>query len=142
MNYPGVAAQPRPSASAKFREVDPTRGFGLSPNVLDINGSNTYQFVMSNPVGRTDSTGPTDGGQVLNWPTDTYHEATPAGDFIDAIGTTPAEKFWLAAYHYNTGGWGQAGAGNDPIQRAKSASLPGYNYANKLLTKLDMIPLS
>ena len=54
-NYPGAAAQPQPPVSAKFREGDPTRGFGLSPNALDINGANTYQFVMSNPVGSVDA---------------------------------------------------------------------------------------
>jgi hypothetical protein len=57
MKYPGAAAQPRPSASAKFREVDPTQGFGLSPNALNINGANTYQFVMGNPAGNMDPSG-------------------------------------------------------------------------------------
>jgi hypothetical protein len=78
--------------------VDPTRGFGLSPNVLNINGANTYQFVMSNPVDRTAPTGLTDATQILNWLTVTYHKAPPGGDFIDAIGTTPGiMSGWLAA---------------------------------------------
>ena len=56
-NYPGAAAQPQLPASAKFCKVDQTRGFGLSPNALNINGTNTYQFVMSNPVGAVDPWG-------------------------------------------------------------------------------------
>ncbi len=52
MNYPGAAAQPHPSVPTGFRAVDGTSGFGLSQNALNINGANTYQFVMSNPVGR------------------------------------------------------------------------------------------
>jgi hypothetical protein len=50
MNYPGAAAQPRPPASAGFREADATSGFALSPNALNPNGANKYQFAMSNPA--------------------------------------------------------------------------------------------
>jgi hypothetical protein len=57
INHPGAAAQPRPPASAGFREADATSGFGLSPNALDINGANTYQFVMGNPVDAVDASG-------------------------------------------------------------------------------------
>ena len=51
IKYPGAAAQPRPSASAGFRLVN---GAGRR---LNINGANTYQFVMSNPVGNMDPSG-------------------------------------------------------------------------------------
>ena len=56
-NHPGAAAQPRPPASTGFRGGDATSGLGLSPNALNINGANTYQFVTSNPVGRMDAWG-------------------------------------------------------------------------------------
>ena len=49
--YPGAAAQPRPPASAGFRPVNGASG------KLNINGANTYQFVMSNPVGEVDPSG-------------------------------------------------------------------------------------
>jgi hypothetical protein len=50
-NHPVAAAQPRPPASAKCRPAS-----GASSR-LYINGANTYQFVMSNPVGAVDPTG-------------------------------------------------------------------------------------
>ena len=37
--------------------MNATSGFGLSPNALNINGADTYQFVMGNPVGRVDAWG-------------------------------------------------------------------------------------
>ncbi len=51
IEYPGAAAQPRPPASAKCRPAS-----GASSR-LYINGANTYQFVMSNPVGRLGRSG-------------------------------------------------------------------------------------
>ena len=57
MNYPGAAAHMRPAAATGFRAVDATNGFGLSPNALNINGANTYQFVRSDPVDRVDPGG-------------------------------------------------------------------------------------
>ena len=56
-NYPGAAAHMQPAAATGFRAVDVTSGFGLSPNALNINGADTYQFVGSDPVGRVDATG-------------------------------------------------------------------------------------
>ena len=54
MNYPGDAAQPRPPVSAGFRPVSGASG------KLNVNGANTYQFVMINPVRAVDpwGTGP------------------------------------------------------------------------------------
>ena len=57
MNCPGAAAHMRPAAATGFRAVDATSGFGLSPNALNINGANTYQFVGDGPVGRADASG-------------------------------------------------------------------------------------
>ena len=57
MNYPGAAAHMRPAAATGFRGGDATSGFGLSPNALNVNGADTYQFVGSDPVGATDATG-------------------------------------------------------------------------------------
>ena len=57
MNCPGAAAHMRPAAATGFRAVDVTSGFGLSPNALNINGANTYQFVGDGPVGRVDASG-------------------------------------------------------------------------------------
>ena len=57
INYPGAAAHMRPAAATEFCAVDATSGFGLSPNALNINGADTYQFVMGNPVDRADPTG-------------------------------------------------------------------------------------
>ena len=51
MNYPGAAALTRHPASAKFCPVSGASGR------LDINGANTYQFVMSNPITSTDASG-------------------------------------------------------------------------------------
>ena len=56
MNYPGAAVQSR-CLGTGFHAVDATSGFGLSPNALNINGANTYQFVGSGPVGRVDPSG-------------------------------------------------------------------------------------
>ncbi len=56
MNCPGAAAQSR-SLGTGFRAVDATNGFGLSPNALNINGADTYQFVGSDPVGLVDAMG-------------------------------------------------------------------------------------
>ncbi len=56
MNYPGAAAQSR-CLGTGFCAVDATSGFGLSPNALNINGDNTYQFVESDPVDYADPSG-------------------------------------------------------------------------------------
>ena len=48
MNHPGAAALTRHPASAKFRPASGASGR------LNINGANTYQFVMSNPAGNMD----------------------------------------------------------------------------------------
>ncbi len=57
MNYPGAAAHMRPAAATGFCEVDATSGFGLSPNALNINGADTYQFVGSDPTSYADPSG-------------------------------------------------------------------------------------
>ncbi len=57
MNYPGAAAHMRPAAATGFRAGDATSGFGLSPNALNINGADTYQFVGSDPVDAVDPWG-------------------------------------------------------------------------------------
>jgi hypothetical protein len=57
MNHPGAAAQPRPPASTGFRPVNATSGFGSPPNAPNPNSTNTYQFVMCNPVGYADPLG-------------------------------------------------------------------------------------
>ncbi len=57
MNYPGAAAHMQPAAATGFCAVDATSGFGLSPNALNINEANTYQFVGSDPVGRVNPGG-------------------------------------------------------------------------------------
>ena len=49
ITYPGAAAQPQPPTSAKFRPVSGASG------KLNINCTNTYQFVMTNPVGSVDA---------------------------------------------------------------------------------------
>ncbi len=50
INCPGAAAHMQPAAATGFRAVGATNGFGSPPNVLNINGANTYQFVGSDPV--------------------------------------------------------------------------------------------
>ena len=56
--YPGAAAHPRPGASAGFRGADAEHNCGEHRSLpLNINGANTYQFVMSNPVGNVDPLG-------------------------------------------------------------------------------------
>ena len=56
--YPAAAAHPRPGASAGFRGADAEHNCGeLRSPPLNINGANTYQFVMSNPVGNVDPEG-------------------------------------------------------------------------------------
>ncbi len=53
---PGAAARSR-CLGTGFRGVGAINGFGLSPNALNINGANTYQFVGSDPGSRTDAQG-------------------------------------------------------------------------------------
>ena len=56
--YPGAAAHPRPGASAGFRGVDAERKCTEHRSLpLSIDGANTYQFVMSNPMGNVDPWG-------------------------------------------------------------------------------------
>ena len=56
VGYSGAAAQSR-CLGTGFRAVDAISGLGLSPNALHINGADTYQFVMGNPVGMVDASG-------------------------------------------------------------------------------------
>ncbi len=53
---PGAAAQSRYLGTG-FRAADGTNNFGLSLNALGFNGADTYQFVVSNPVGYLDPSG-------------------------------------------------------------------------------------
>ena len=55
--YPSAAAQPRPPTSAGFRAVEETYFAGISLPQLNINGADTYQFVIGNPLGRVDAGG-------------------------------------------------------------------------------------
>jgi hypothetical protein len=51
--YPGAEAQARLFASSEFRGIEETYSTGERRSLpLNINGANTYQFVMSNPVGK------------------------------------------------------------------------------------------
>ncbi len=56
--YPGAAALSRAGRGTGFRGVDAEHNCGeLRSLPLNINGANTYQFVMNNPVGSTDPNG-------------------------------------------------------------------------------------
>jgi hypothetical protein len=72
--------QPRPSVPTGFRPACGASG------KLNINGTNTYQFVMINPVGRVDPSGHVTGKDVLTWMTATYHEVPGGGEWVDAAG--------------------------------------------------------
>jgi|GEM_PF-2211244 len=56
LQYPGAAAQSRYFGTG-FRWIEGANSAGISPPRLNINGANTYQFVMGNPVGYDDSFG-------------------------------------------------------------------------------------
>ena len=60
-NYPGAFAQPRlwaaeacPGRAGRFRRVDDFNCASVALPRLNINGTDTYQFVVGNPVGRVD----------------------------------------------------------------------------------------
>jgi len=60
--YPGAEAQPRPLASAGFHGIEEAYSAGERRWINQdpagyINGANTYQFVMGNPVGNVDPWG-------------------------------------------------------------------------------------
>ena len=60
------------------------------------NGANTYQFVVSNPVGNVDPTGLMTDSQFIKWLNDTYHEVPGGGEFVDATGLVPpGVKAWI-----------------------------------------------
>ena len=88
IEYPGAAAQPHPPASAGSRPAGATSGFALSPNALNLNGANTYQFVMSNPVGLADPGGVAGQGSAnavyyAEWHSNPYLSGLP-GSYVVA----------------------------------------------------------
>ena len=108
-NYPGAAALTRHPASTGFRGGDATSSLGLSPNALNINGANTYQFVMSNPVGSVDVAG-----------LDTYTEhgsisfnPTSAGVIL-APDRTVTMTYTLKLQYYDAGGAPAVGSATMP----------------------------
>ncbi len=71
----------------RARWYSPSLGTWISQDPLSyINGANTYQFVMSNPVGGVDPSGRVTGKDVLTWMTATYHEVPGGGEWVDAAG--------------------------------------------------------
>jgi RHS repeat-associated protein len=82
---------------ARNRNYSPSLGRWINQDPAGyINGANTYQFVMSNPVGNVDPEGLMSGSQFIQWLNDTYHEAVPGGEFVDATGLVPdGVKAWL-----------------------------------------------
>ena len=66
VNFPGAAARTI-FLGTGFRAADGTDGFGLPPNALNINGADTYQFVMSDPMSYSDPAGESVGGAIGGW---------------------------------------------------------------------------
>ena len=128
IEYPGVAAQPRPPASAKFRPADATSGLGLSPSELNINGANTYQFVMSNPVGAVDPwgiawQGSANAAYYAQWHSNPYLSGPP-GQYV---GATPD-------------GYSQYAPPNLPSQPPEPSPPPsGPNFGDLVLAKLKKL---
>ena len=118
MKYPGDAAQPRPPVLAGFRPVSGASG------KLNINGANTYQFGMSNPVGRMD-------------PWETQAEGGgDGGDVDDGSGppAPPPEGFWQDVMHlFGYGVQGQTGPPDHPLP-------PGYVWTHPPTIQAPGIP--
>ncbi len=87
INCPGAAAHMRSAAATGFRAVDGTNGFGSPPNALNINGTDTYQFVGSDPVGAVDASG--DRWRIAR---DGKARATVAGQKGDTVASLLATK--------------------------------------------------
>ena len=88
--YPGAAAHTRLGGGTGFRGVEEAIFASGSSLHLNINGANTYQFVIGNPVGRVDATGlaPQDavGGSYLSgWHSNPY----ASGPLPPYVGATP-----------------------------------------------------
>ncbi len=83
---------------ARKRNYSPSIGRSISQDPLQyINGANTYQFVMSNPVNGTDPLGLWHWYEPWTWPiwhstpakvaVDTAKHVPPGGEFCEALGT-------------------------------------------------------
>ncbi len=95
---PGAAALSRAGRGTGFRGADVERKCTehRSPP-LTINGANTYQFVMSDPVDGTDPLGLWHWYEPWTWPiwhstpakvaVDTAKHVPPGGEFCEALGT-------------------------------------------------------
>ena len=80
--YPGAAALSRAGRGTGFRGGDAEHNCGeLRSLPLNINGANTYQFVMSNPVGNVDPF-----GRSLYTPQSWGWVQTTERTFSDAVG--------------------------------------------------------
>ena len=104
--YPGAAALSRAGRGTGFRGVDAKHNCGehRSPP-LNINGANTYQFVMSNPVDATDPSG------TIAW----YYWAAAGG--VDILGGGPEDPL-ADAVDAGILGAGEAAATEDAAQLA------------------------
>ena len=157
MKYPGDAAHSR-SFGAGFRGVDASSGVGLSPNALNINGANRYQFVMNNPTSATDPSGatiwfpgmPFSLPQTRPWPLEAWqgpphslpckggvcryyvntHYSQDLG-VIDTTGNHPSANTW-ALYAENAmtvvAGYSELAADLDLVQSNTILTLAQYAY--------------
>ena len=132
--YPGAAALSR-GVGTGFRGVDAKHNCGehRSPP-LNIDGANTYQFVMSNPVGNVDPWGLSTACQVQTWFEDSYHQFVPGGEFADAVGALPSVlRIWVASK-------AQKIAANETGQCPTNGPGPLYNGMAYMLNGNAMSP--
>ncbi len=120
---------------ARNRNYSPSLGRWINQDPLQyINGANTYQFVVSNPVGNVDPWGLSTAGQVQTWFEDSYHQIVPGGEFADAVGALPSVlRIWVASK-------AQKIAANETGQCPTNGPGPLYNGMAYMLNGNAMSP--
>ena len=111
--YPGASALSRAGRGTGFRGVDAEHNCGeLRSLPLNINGANTYQFVMSNPVGNVDPWGLA-GGVIGKGVPATAPGSAPGSGSVTATGKSGPIPTGIPGTTVSVGATGTASTGGN-----------------------------